>query len=178
MFEFNRINHHNFWMKNAGKMCDYLYYNCRRNNPQSWSEADKDIVHLLKLKKNNLSEAKKTFSKLRLIPSSTIRYEKEFEKKSQNWIFKADRYTYKSRLHWVSHRNIPIYIIPGSQAVVSCVVYGHGINGVHGILQEMREELIDIHFHAITDCSENEIKKSYFINFYSSYLNYKWGKDF
>lgn len=46
-------------MKNAGKMCDYLYYNCRRNNPQSWSEADKDIVHLLKLKKNNLWEAKK-----------------------------------------------------------------------------------------------------------------------
>lgn len=70
-------------MKNAGKMCDYLYYNCRRNNPQSWSEADKDIVHLLKLKKKIIyqKQKKKTFSKLRLIPSSTIRYEKEFEKK-------------------------------------------------------------------------------------------------
>lgn len=166
-------------MKNAGKMCDYLYYNCRRNNPQSWSEADKDIVHLLKLKKNNLSKAKK--KNLQQTSADSVVYDKVWKgvrKKSQNWIFKADRYTYKSRLHWVSHRNIPIYIIPGSQAVVSCVVYGHGINGVHGILQEMREELIDIHFHAITDCSENEIKKSYFINFYSSYLNYKWGKHF
>lgn len=48
-------------MKNVGKMCDYQYYNCRQNNPQSWSEADKDIVHLLKLKRK-LSAAKKKHS--------------------------------------------------------------------------------------------------------------------
>lgn len=129
----------------------------------SFAKIKKKIIYQ-KQKKKNLQQTS----------ADSVVYDKVWKgvrKKSQNWIFKADRYTYKSRLHWVSHRNIPIYIIPGSQAVVSCIVYGHGINGVHGILQEMREELVDIHFHAITDCSENEIKKSYFINIYSSYLN-------